>query len=118
MTALEVALAFIGRKWSPIPVPHRQKFPTVHKDWPDLRITAETAARFFNGGFLNVSVLLGKPSGDLTDADLDCPEALALAPRFLPPTESVFGRPGKATRTASTSAEPKTVSLRTPSPRK
>jgi hypothetical protein len=36
------------------------------------------------------------PSWDgLTDVDLDCLEAVRLAPHFLPPTGSIYGRPGK-----------------------
>lgn len=42
----------------------------------------------------NVGVRLGAPSGGLVDIDLDCPEAVALAPAFLPPT-ATFGRTSK-----------------------
>ena len=38
---------------------------------------------------------LGEPSGLLVDIDLDHPTAVALAHTYLPPTQSVFGRPGK-----------------------
>lgn len=41
----------------------------------------------------NVGVRLGAPSGGLVDVDLDCPEAIFLAPTFLPST-AVFGRRG------------------------
>jgi hypothetical protein len=37
----------------------------------------------------------GGRSGGLVDADLDCPEALDLAPEILPPTAAIFGRPSK-----------------------
>src|SRR5260370_1189416 len=34
-------------------------------------------------------------SSGLTDIDLDCPEAIALAPYILPATDAVFGRQSK-----------------------
>lgn len=51
--ALDAALAYIGRGWSPIPVGYREKGPKL-KDWQKLRITAETAGRYFNGGEQNI----------------------------------------------------------------
>src|SRR4029450_9496863 len=39
--------------------------------------------------------LPGPRSGALADADLDCREAVALAPYFLPRTGSIYGRAGK-----------------------
>jgi len=42
----------------------------------------------------NVGVVLGQPSGNLIDIDLDCPEAVRAARLVLPPTRSRFGRPG------------------------
>ena len=114
MTPLEVAFDYIGRGWSPIPVRFRGKKP-LHDDWSKLRITRETAARYFNGAQLNVGVLMGEASGGLADVDLDCPEALALAARFLPPTGSVFGRKGKpGSHRLFASAVPKTVQFQDP----
>jgi hypothetical protein len=40
----------------------------------------------------NVGILNGAPSSNTLDVDLDCPEALVLAPRLLPSTGWVFGR--------------------------
>lgn len=94
MTPLAIALDYIGRGWAPIPVPYRSKAPKG-KAWQQLRVTCENAASHFNGARLNIGVLLGAPSGNLVDVDLDCREALVLASRFLPPTGSVFGRVGK-----------------------
>ena len=71
------------------------KGPTI-EGWPKLRISRADAPRFFNGARQNVGVILGQPSGNLVDIDLDCTEAVALAPALLPPTESVFGRSGKS----------------------
>lgn len=41
----------------------------------------------------NVGIKLGDPSGGLVDVDCDCPEAIALAPHYLPAT-TTFGREG------------------------
>jgi len=40
----------------------------------------------------NVAMRLGRASGDLVDADLDCAEALDLADIYLPATRAEFGR--------------------------
>ena len=42
----------------------------------------------------NVGLGLGKASGGLADVDLDCPEAVQLASRFLPPTRMRIARGG------------------------
>ena len=94
MTPLAAAQGYIARGWAPVPIPYRKKAPVLD-GWPTLRVTADDASRYFNGGLQNIGILLGQPSGNLVDADLDCAEALALADSFLPPTESVFGRAGK-----------------------
>ena len=114
MTPLEVALDYIWRGWSPIPVRFRGKKP-LHDVWSKLRIKRETAAGYFNGARLNVGLLMGEASGGLADVDLDCPEALVLAARFLPPTGSVFGREGKPdSHRLYVSAVPKTVQFKDP----
>src|SRR5206468_4059449 len=94
MTTPDAAREYLSRGWQPIPVPHRSKKPAL-KGWPDLRLTAADLARHFNGQPSNLGILLGEPSGGLVDADLDCAEALYLAPAFLPPTGSCFGRTSK-----------------------
>jgi len=91
ISILDTALAYIGNGWAPVPIPFRKKRPTI-KAWEDLRITADDAGQYFNGAPQNIGIILGTPSDGLTDIDLDCPEALALAADFLPPTEAVFGR--------------------------
>ena len=92
MTPLDVALGYIERGWWPIPVPYRTRAPNL-PGWQNLSLTAETAPGYFNGADMNVGIRLG-PSG-LTDVDLDCREAVALAPAFLPRTKAIFGRSGK-----------------------
>ena len=94
MSALDAALDYCARGWATIPVPHRAKRPVI-KEWQKLRITADTAPRYFDSDSQNIGVLLGMPSGELVDVDLDCREALALAASFLPATGSVFGRASK-----------------------
>ena len=47
----------------------------------------------FSGPPRNVGIVLGDLSDGIVDLDLDCPEAVALAPDFLPKTNCVFGRP-------------------------
>lgn len=91
---LAVALDYINRGWSPIPVKYRAKNPDAGDDWQKLRITAATAPRYFNGKPQNIGILQGQPSGGLTDVDLDCLEAIAAAPFLLPET-AVFGHASK-----------------------
>ncbi|HKI15244.1 MAG TPA: bifunctional DNA primase/polymerase, partial [Roseiarcus sp.] len=96
MTTLDAALAYIAKGWAPVPVPLRKKSPLV-EDWQSLRISAETAPRYFNGAPRNIGVILGEASGSLCDIDLDCVEATRAAPFLLPPT-AVFGHaPSKRT---------------------
>ena len=74
------------RGWSLVPTAAGSKRPTA-QGW---QTRAWAPQDFALGG--NVSVILGPRSGDLVDIDLDCPEALALADIYLPPTDAVFGR--------------------------
>jgi putative DNA primase/helicase len=91
---LNIALSYIRRGWNPIPIPYRSKNPGVD-GWQKRRITEETAAQFFSGGPQNIGVQLGQASGGLTDIDLDCAEAIRVAPYILPPTGAIFGRASK-----------------------
>jgi hypothetical protein len=92
--SLDTALAYIARGWNPVPIPYRTKAPRGN-EWQRRRIDAETASRFFNGVPLNIGVQLGLVSGGLTDVDLDCSEAIRIAPYILPKTGAIFGRPSK-----------------------
>jgi len=85
--------SYLSRGWNVVPIPKGSKAPIIPR-WQDLRLTAEDLPRYFYDG-QNVGVLLGEPSGNLTDVDLDCMEALQVAPAFLPPSGAVFGRPSK-----------------------
>jgi Bifunctional DNA primase/polymerase, N-terminal len=93
MTALETALEYIRRGWSPVPVPYKSKAP-LDKGWPAKVVTEENAPQHFNGTAQNIGVRLGELSGGLADIDLDCAEAIAGAPAFLPRTRT-FGRASK-----------------------
>jgi replicative DNA helicase len=88
--AAELALSFIRRGWAPIPVARKAKRPILD-GWERLRIKPEEVARYFDDPRLNVGVILGEASQWLIDIDLDCDEAVRLAPRLLPQTAK-FGR--------------------------
>jgi putative DNA primase/helicase len=90
-TSLEVARGYLNRGWSIIPIPHRSKDPGK-RGWQNLRITTDDAPQYFNGKPINFGLLTGEPSNWLVDVDLDHEVAVQLAPDFLPPTESLFGR--------------------------
>jgi AAA domain/Bifunctional DNA primase/polymerase, N-terminal len=92
--ALQLALDYIARGWNPVPIPLASKVPRGD-DWQQRIIDAATAQQFFNGGAQNIGVMLGPTSHGLTDIDLDCAEAIAIAPYVLPVTGAIFGRAGK-----------------------
>jgi hypothetical protein len=96
VTSLDRALAYIGRGWNPVPIPYRSKNPGVD-GWQHRIIDAETAPRYFNGGRINIGVQMGAHSNGLNDVDLDCREAVEIAPHLLPKTDAIFGRPTKRT---------------------
>ena len=85
------ATVYLKRGWQCVPLRSRSKSP-LRKDWPNLRITPEQIANYFSPTD-NVGVILGEPSGWLVDVDLDCPEAIAMADHYLPPSPAVTGRP-------------------------
>ena len=95
-TVRQAARRYIGRKWKPLPVARGRKGPT-RKDWPAWEVgdADEYVKEHFTGALVNVAVQLGKRSDGLVDVDLDCLEAVRLAPEFLPETKSVFGRTSK-----------------------
>ena len=93
-TILDIALFYIRRGWNPVPIPFKKKKP-IDRDWQKRIIDEAMAPRFFNGGSQNIGIQLGPSSHGLTDLDLDCAEAVALAPYILPPTGAIFGRASK-----------------------
>jgi hypothetical protein len=88
---LTIALDYIKRGWNPVPVPYRSKNPGAD-GWQNRIISVADARRHFNGHQQNIGVQLGPHSKGLTDVDLDCPEAVAIAPYVLPKTGAIFGR--------------------------
>jgi P4 family phage/plasmid primase-like protien len=91
---LPIAQKYAELGYSVIPLNWRAKRPTL-KDWQNLRLKPDDLPNHFDGRPQNIGVLLGEPSKGLVDIDLDCSEAVALAPTFLPSTDSVFGRASK-----------------------
>lgn len=91
MTPLDYASVYLKRGWAPVPVPYRSKNPG-YKNWEQTRLTAADLPLRFRRARQNVGILMGEPSNGLLDADLDTPQAIALAPLFLPATGCVFGR--------------------------
>jgi len=91
-TLLDAARWYLARGYAPVPIPAGTKAPAL-KGWQRLRLDEAALPRHFNGTG-NIGLILGEASGHLVDVDLDCPEACALAPEFLPPTDAKTGRAG------------------------
>jgi hypothetical protein len=85
----------IARGWKPLAVRRGNKGPDS-EGWPQWPVgDADTYMKehFANIPLANVAIQMGALSGGLTDVDLDCREAVYLAPHLLPDTGAVFGRP-------------------------
>lgn len=80
---------YLSRGWTLVPVHFKSKMP-VAKAWQE-PLKPDAVRHAFASTALNVAVHLGVHSQWLVDIDLDCPEALSLAPTFLLPT-ATFGR--------------------------
>jgi hypothetical protein len=91
MTPLELARLYTERGWATTPVGYMKKSPLL-KGWQKHVLKLADLPQHFGERQLNVGVLLGEPSGGLTDVDIDCKEAAKLATKFLPATGAVFGR--------------------------
>jgi hypothetical protein len=91
MSAAIIPPALDGARLLPVPAGEK----ALHRrGWPDLRPSRdEVLQHLARGG--NVAMRLGRASGDLVDADLDCAEAMTLADLYLPQAGAVFGRPSK-----------------------
>jgi hypothetical protein len=89
-TRLEFAQHYLGRGYTPLPIPLKEKNPGF-KGWQRYQpVNGQLERDFSDEG--NIGLLLGKPSGWLIDVDLDWPEAQKLAPLFLPETPAKSGR--------------------------
>src|SRR5262245_22928257 len=91
-TVRAAALMYLRRGWQPLPVPTGSKDPNFNA-WPAFTCTAKEVPQHLANG-RNIGLLLGAPSAGLVDIDIDCPEARAIAPLLLPPTQLISGRPG------------------------
>lgn len=89
-TPLDCALEYLSHGWMVIPIPPKSKNPN-RQGWQKERHTKEELPGVFIEG-INLGLLLGQPSGGLTDVDLDSHESHALAARILPKTEMIGGR--------------------------
>ena len=89
-TPYQAAESYLERGWFPIYVEYKTKNPDG-EHWQNRRISKENIHTRFNKKEQNVGILLGISNG-LIDVDLDCPEAVELAPFFLPPTHLKGGR--------------------------
>jgi putative DNA primase/helicase len=84
VSSTKAATRYIERGWCPVPIPRGEKGPQL-AGWQNLRLTAQDVPRYFTNG-QNVGIINGDASGGLVTVDLDCPEAVATAGRFLEPT--------------------------------
>lgn len=94
LRAAETAIGYCRRGWNVVPIPERSKIPSG-AGWQARIIREADVPRFFNGRPQNVGVILGPTSNGLTDIDLDCDEAIVIAPFVLPTTGALFGRASK-----------------------
>ena len=91
----KAARDYLARGFAIIPIPLGSKGPII-KGWQKLVIDESNVDKYFpKGTRVNIGVLLGPRSNDLADVDLDCKEAVVLAPYFLPDTDTIFGRLSK-----------------------
>jgi primase-like protein/bifunctional DNA primase/polymerase-like protein len=93
VSVLNDAREYRRRGLQVVPIPAGEKGPKL-PGWGKLRLGLDEMARHFTGD-CNIGVILGPPSGELVDIDLDCSEALELADLYLPPTAAEFGRKSK-----------------------
>lgn len=77
-----------------VPIPLKTKAPVV-KGWQALRLrNADDLVSYFSDKPSNIGVLLGEPSGNLVDIDIDILECVPFCDAFLTPT-ATFGRKSK-----------------------
>jgi P4 family phage/plasmid primase-like protien len=91
---LTIARGYLDRGWNPIPVSRQTKKP-IRKKWQLRRLDDTTVVAAFNRPDLNIGVQQGPYSNGLTDMDLDCRQAIEIAPMFLPASNNIFGRASK-----------------------
>lgn len=77
---------YVNNGWHPVALYAGRKRPVGDK-WQNRYADIEAFT-----GFSNIGIMLGDPSGDLTDSDIDCEELIPHADYFLPKTGARFGR--------------------------
>lgn len=77
----------------PVALAHRSK-AALSRSYVEAGYSAPPDS-FWQGQQLGIGVVTGPRNSGPIDIDLDCPEAVFFAPRFLPPTAAVFGRKSK-----------------------
>jgi hypothetical protein len=91
---LATARDLLRRGIMPLPVLPTNKNPVI-AEWQLLTITEANLTDYFDGHDHNVGGRMGHRSRGLTDDDLDCIEAITLAPHFLTATQAMYGRASK-----------------------
>ena len=90
--SIGAARDFVNRGFRPVPIPAKSKAPVL-VSWPNFEAElGSLEEHFIPQG--NVGLLLGERSNGLIDIDLDCAEAICLAPHWLPQTGWIHGRRG------------------------
>ena len=77
----------------PVLLKPRDKAP-VHDEWQKQQLSEANIPQLFTNAS-NVGAQHGPASGGIVDVEFDNKTALALAPLFLPPTRTIFGRQSK-----------------------
>jgi hypothetical protein len=87
----------IEQGFQPVRLEPRTKNPG-HAGWntPEGRFDREDGDIDATFADCNLGVETGAISAELRDVDLDCPEAIAVAPAFLPPAKMIWGRYGES----------------------
>jgi Bifunctional DNA primase/polymerase, N-terminal len=89
------AKGYLDGGWAIVPIPYEKKTPK-ESAWQNLKITNDNFRYHWPENVpTNIGLLLGGRNKGLTDVDLDCQQAVRLAPNFLPSPEAIFGRPSK-----------------------
>ena len=97
-SSITAAVEAHRRGWQAVPIRDGGKRP-YGSGWPHLRWDNEATitssfTKWVEEGASGVGLLLGEPSGNLVDIDLDHTTAWRLRDHFLPPTPMQHGRPG------------------------
>lgn len=97
-TAVDAAVEAVQHGYQPVPVTAGKKAPTI-PEWNKIRWdennldeVREKFEKWASEGVTNLGILLGAPSSNLVDVDIDNDCAMRLKDYFLPPTAMRTGR--------------------------